>query len=197
MHYLFGGSTDGTVSGASNEIWSFEPLAGTWADESPVCGQVGIDCPEPRWRHAATNLGGDYMIVYGGITAPTGLATNDLWQFDTLLSAWTPLSGHCSAGPPSCPPAMAGATAVYLESRNWIVVHGNDDGTAYPDVWAYDFATSSWLEICGGGSCGQGLTGFGGGFTIFDPVEAALLRFGGTADGGTTRTNALWRVWLK
>lgn len=197
MHYLFGGSTDGMPSGATNEIWSFDPMSTVWTDVSPVCGQVGIDCPEPRFRHAATEIGDDFVIIYGGVTAPTGGATNDLWQFVALQSTWSRLSARCPAGPPLCPPAMAGATAVYVESRNWIVVHGNDEGTAYPDVWAYDLNTSSWLEVCLGGSCGQGLPAYGGGYTIFDPIEAALLRFGGTADGGTARTNQLWRVWLK
>lgn len=92
---------------------------------------------------------------------------------------------------------MAGATMVFDRARDRVVVHGNDAGAGLPDIWAYAFGSGTWEELCAGGTCGAAPTAVGGAYGIWDPVESALLRFGGTSDGGSTFLDSLWRVWLK
>lgn len=196
---LFGGSTDGTANGAVNDVWAFATDSLTWTDVTPFCAVPGSDCPHPRYGHAAVEIDHDGMLVFGGVTGPTGLPTNDLWWFDYPMLAWILIEGPCLAGPPSCPPLMAGATLVYDRAGGRIVVHGNDEGALLPDIWARPIGgPGGWVELCPGGSCAGGSpSNVGGAFGIWDPVESSLLRFGGASDVFPMVSDQLWRIWLK
>jgi len=103
--WLFGGfGFDPSDSGDLNDLWEFNPTAGTWewvsgsnsADDNGVYGTLGIastsNVPAARtlggssWTDSSGNL-----WLFGGIG--TSARLNDLWKFNPTTGSWTWVGG--------------------------------------------------------------------------------------------------------
>ena len=88
---LFGGCgrKDGKATTFA-DVWSLDlsnPDVLKWVELSPEAGAAGA--PAPRSRHTATNIGGNRLLVFGGLNHRTRY--NDVWIYDAKgkHGAWT------------------------------------------------------------------------------------------------------------
>jgi len=135
-YYLFGGR--GT-SALLRDFWQLKrsdddnAQSYTWTKHEWPGAFTGVDRPDPRWRHVAVvdripdDVSRSTMYLYGGDDgAPTPTIFGDLWMLDTVLVGvapkwtWTQLTG--GTGTP--PGARTGATAVWDESDNRMILFG-------------------------------------------------------------------------
>jgi N-acetylneuraminic acid mutarotase len=107
--WLFGGfGFDQSVSGHLNDLWKFNPTAGTWewvsgsntADTAGVYGTLGVaatgNMPGARsdamaWADSSGNL-----WLFGGANGITSFS--DLWRFNPTTMNWTWVNGANTGG---------------------------------------------------------------------------------------------------
>lgn len=155
--YIFGGKTSETTV-ASNEVHVISLLSLADAEKKaesqyavvPAVAEAqigntksrGSEVPSARYSHAACSLN-ITVAVFGGLEKDGNLADEDgcLWLFNTAKQVW-----ECINTVPS-PPARANATLCPLS--NGFVLYGGDhpDGTAFKDVWHFDYPSSTWTSL--------------------------------------------------
>ena len=91
--WIFGGSLGNNTAFTANDLWAFDPIAGTMTQRI-ADGAAGS--PAHRGRAAiAWNPANNRLTVFGGNTrgGPSGTATqtllNDTWEYDPATNAWT------------------------------------------------------------------------------------------------------------
>jgi len=124
---VFGGLVKGEVGGsavATNELWAFDSIAGTWSDITPA------HKPAPRYGHAAT-MRGTQMYIYGGYDNHARFA--DVHKYDLDYNRWVmvrPDSGYVMPGEKSSLAAVA--------HEDMLLIFGGREDTAAAyssDMW--------------------------------------------------------------
>lgn len=170
-----------SLPSAGLPAWSTFPLAGGG--------------PLARTRHSAVyDPGGQRMIVFGGSDNDLGdgsVYAQDVWSLDlsdiTPL-AWTPLTP--AGGPPFF---RDGHVAAWDSVNNVMIVFGGADDSATPndEVWALSFdGAPRWSAYApaSGAAARYYATG------VFDPVNVALVVYGGALDDILIGTDDAWSL---
>jgi hypothetical protein len=133
--------------------------------------------PAARRDHSLT-FDADRGLVYLFGGRAQGNALDDLWTFDLATAAWSEVS---LAG--AKPHARFGHNAVYDGvQRRLVVAMGQAGSTFFNDVWAYDPATSAWLEL-GAGSVERPAVRYGAGGAYDSGANRFLVSHGFTDQG--------------
>jgi hypothetical protein len=186
---LFGGTIDGTATGRLGDWWYYDPVTAYFQNRSTSATE-GVGRPEARFHHAAA-AAGDKFWIYGGVSASS---KTDVWELALSSNTWTKLASDCGSKTSSCPGPRAAAGMIYWASKKALVVYGGDSGVAENTTYMFDLNKKIWTQLCATGC----VTPTGISFTepIFDPVEHALLWWGGDTSVNSP-TNQLWRLFLK
>jgi len=116
---------DEFVSKSADRIW-----------EKVATGGVA---PPPRYAHSAV-MYENKMYIFGG--ERSAYTFNDIWTFDFATSTWefvTPLT-------PLVPGARFDHSAA-IAGGKMVIYGGRNANTLLADMWAFDFATSTWTMI--------------------------------------------------
>ncbi len=141
------------------------------------------------------------LWMFAGNTAASGLVyvpTNDLWSFDIESETWQ------SRVTPVVPPARLFHSMFYDAARDWLVVFGGGNDTAFDsfplyfgDLWAFDIEAGEWLELAPQDS---GPRGRFWSSIVHDTDTDSYLVFGGhdpgtlvTRDETLGNLNDVWR----
>ncbi len=125
---LFGGN-DGAYD---NETWVYDLSANTWTLMNPMSGIK----PSPRYTHAMANIGGDQVLLFGGID---DAYDNETWVYDLSANTWTlmsPLGG-------TMPSARMMHEIAYL-GGDQVLLFGGYDGAMDNETWVYDLSANIW-----------------------------------------------------
>jgi len=131
----------GLISGACNELWSYDPAASAWAELKPA-GEL----PAKRMMTSGCyDEKNKVLIAFGG--QPD---SNDTWLYDPAKNAWrevksdkVPSARHASA----CSYDAASGVMVLFGGR---VREKQPDGGAFKyllDTWVFDAAKGQWAEM--------------------------------------------------
>ena len=186
----FGGDEGGLLH---DDWWSYDVSGETWTDMTLTFG--GTEQPVTRRAHAAV-AGEGKVFIFGG--RATAGVKSDVWALDVNENLWTELALDCGAQSPTCPGVRAEAAMTYVPGKRWLVVHGGLDATDGNAIgtFAFDLVTNEWTQLCEMGCTTP--PGISFAYHVYDPVERALLWWGGTTNGtGAGATNDLWRLMLK
>ena len=175
--WLFGGSgfDSNNNQGNLNDLWEFNPTAGTWTwisgsntvNAVGVYGTQGVAAPSsiPGGRYWSTSwidLSGDFWI-FGGDNS-SGIL-NDLWEFNPSTKEWTWVSGSNVANASSVygtletaaatnvPGARAGSVS-WTDSSGKLWLFGGSGNTATAngylnDLWQFDPTIKEWTWMSG------------------------------------------------
>ena len=163
--YIFGGAVGlwPSFGRATDELWRYDLLAGTWArrtaprpPEGNNASETATVWPMAVYGHTATLVGSDMYIV-GGIGVD-GDFVMQMYKLNLDTGVWEDV---VPGG--SFPTAVFGHSAVHLLSQGTIVVYGGRGSTRMPtgrfmsrssfvfyqpllqdDLWIYDVATNNW-----------------------------------------------------
>lgn len=172
---LFGGLTNLTTLGVSNETWTYSVGSAHW---SPVTGG-----PAPSAREAAAfaivpSLG--VAFLYGGwnrnYSTSGSLTYSDLWEYNLSTGAWSRVS---VSGPR--PPPLEGAAMAWDPGTARLELFGG----CYPcssAVWQFNPETLAWTAPTTppAGPAPRAAASWG-----YDPALSADLLFGGTNGNST------------
>jgi N-acetylneuraminic acid mutarotase len=131
---------------AATLAWSGLPPSArppTAALASSTDGAWGTITPPPaRYSHTAVwDPINAQMLVFGGYNGTSYL--NDLWAYRPASNSWLQLS---PATVP--PPARRSHTAVWDPANAQMLVFGGEGTSPYfNDLWAYQPASNSWLQL--------------------------------------------------
>jgi hypothetical protein len=139
----------GSALSEFNDVWSFDLSTLQWTRLRT--GAPGELDPQPHGRHdhvAAFDPVARRIVIHGGLGDPSMLTMADTWAFDVSAATWTRLPD----GPDRCRHMMdydpASRRAVFF--GGWRVAGGEQSGSRFNDIWAFDLSTDQWLELDGG-----------------------------------------------
>jgi hypothetical protein len=114
-----------------------EPLAWT---------RLEADGPAAREDHTwVLDADAEMAYLFGGRDGTT--VYDDTWAFDLNDDTWTQLA------PATAPPARFGHEAVWVDGVGVVVFAGQADAqTFFNDLWAFDPAANTWVELPAGGA---------------------------------------------
>ena len=129
---LFGGNT---LSGASDETWSYDVDTDAWTNMNPPV--------RPFARLAAAlayDAQSDRVVLFGGGTV--GAVFGDTWSYDFASNTWTKMQ------PAVTPTVRSGAAMAYDAQSDRIILFGGTGllGSA-DDTWVYDLDGDTWTEM--------------------------------------------------
>jgi hypothetical protein len=170
---LFGGSTNN--GGYLSDTWIWD--GSTWAQQSPSSS------PPPRYDASmAYDPATHDLVLFGGYNSGEPFQRSDTWLWDG--TTWT------QANPATSPPNREGASMVFDQATNNVVLFGGYNGfntaTNYSDTWTWDGST--WTEQHPATSP----TGRYEAAMAYVPVAHNVVLFGG--GDGQTETSDTW-VW--
>lgn len=184
--WLFGGFGFGTSGGANrmlNDLWKFEPAAGTWTWISGdtatsalngIYGQKGVAAAtnNPGSRHGAVSWqdkAGNFWLFGGtGHAASGGQGfLNDLWMYQPSSGQWTWVSGDSvlnqgsiygvtGVAAPGNKPGCRAFASGWLDTAGHLWFFGGDySGTLFNDLWRFNPQTQEWTWMKGDNVPGQ------------------------------------------
>lgn len=122
----------GQRSAALDDIWALDLNTHTWANLTPA--------ERPAGRYFAAHIYdalNHRALIFGG-NRSIGGRTNEVWAFDLTANIWQILS------PEGTPPgARDGATAIYIEAEDRMVVFGGHGSTHSNEVWSLNTLSGS------------------------------------------------------
>ncbi|MBI3005499.1 MAG: T9SS type A sorting domain-containing protein [Ignavibacteriales bacterium] len=135
--------------------------------------------PSPRRNASAVHdPSQNRMIVFGGVDA-TG-NKNDVWSLNLSTLAWTTITP--STG--NVPAPRFSHNAMIDSSSNRMLIWSGQGSALYNDVWSFNFADSSWIELWANGNIsGAPLTRYGTG-AIYDAARSRLVNYAGFTSSG-------------
>ncbi|XP_050210480.1 protein GLUTELIN PRECURSOR ACCUMULATION 3 [Mercurialis annua] len=168
--FIFGGRSGSRRMG---DFWVLDTDIWQWSELTSFG-----DLPSPRDFSAASAIGNQKIVMYGGWDGKKWLS--DVYLLDTISLEWTELSVTGALPPPRC-----GHTATMLEKRLLIYGGRGGGGPIMGDLWALkglieeENETPGWTQLKLPGQapssrCGHTITS-GGNY---------LLLFGGHGTGG-------------
>jgi len=126
---LFGGHDGSYIP--NGETWVYDLSDNTWTNLAPAVG------PSARHGHAMTYLGGDQVLLLGGMD-PT--LDGDTWVYDLSENTWT------NQAPAASPSARYGHAMTYLGGDQVLLFGGYDDGGNNGETWVYDLSANTWTN---------------------------------------------------
>ena len=125
----------GQSSGALGDIWAFDLSQENWSDLTPE--------ESPEGRYFATNIydaKNHRVITFGGNVGGNVGRSNKAWAFDLRANSWDELAA--SGSPPQ---PRDGATAIYVESEDRMVIFGGsaEGGVLLADIWSLNNLSQS------------------------------------------------------
>lgn len=126
--YVFGGCLDNNTATTLNDLWEFDPIAGTFTQ---VNDGTSATAPHQRGRcSVAWNFTSNKLVVFGGDTRsggtlPANTLLNDTWEWDPTTNVWTdvtPLSGS--------PSPRRWAAMAWEPNTGGMLLFGGDAGAA-------------------------------------------------------------------
>jgi len=134
--------------------------------------------PHLKNHSAIYHPGLNSMFVFGGRTS-SGVSA-ELWKFDIQASTWSLVT------PSGDTPSARYTQNAHYDSLNnrMLIWSGQAQSAVLNDVWAYDFAANSWLELSPDSMfAGAPLQRYGTG-SVFDPVNKRIITFAGFTTAG-------------
>ncbi|MBN1320799.1 MAG: hypothetical protein JXA87_08160 [Thermoleophilia bacterium] len=165
---LFGGGADEYL----NDMWSYDPVANTWTELSPA-GSAPFARGRQSMVYASQTgkvvlFGGNSDSVYENMVA-------DTWEYDPIANVWAqpePLWDR--------PSARESHAMIYDPAAARVILFGGEGpsrGTyLLNDIWSYDFAKNTWIELDPSGSLPEKRTACA---MVLDPDTGELVLFGG------------------
>ncbi|MDP3232917.1 MAG: hypothetical protein Q8N26_09080 [Myxococcales bacterium] len=143
----FGGSTNDSLSGRSDQLWEFHGATGTWVDRTPF--------PRPtlwplrRWDHGlAYDATRARLVLFGGLLLGTSssYSDSDLWEWDAATSTWVDRTP--AVLPPEWPRFRTSPSVVFDDARQRLVVFGGfSAGQRINDTFEWVGATNTWIPF--------------------------------------------------
>lgn len=173
--WIFGGSLGNNTAFTANDLWAFDPVAGTMTQ---LIADGAVGSPSHRGRSAiAWNPTNNKLTVFGGNTrggttgagTPTLLA--DTWEYDPATNSWadvTPVAGS--------PTPRQYASMAYDPTTGGLLMFGGETATTVPPT----YTNETWLWL-------------GGSWSLLAPSTAPTARSQHTL---VTRTDAFQDVLM-
>lgn len=164
---FFGGLSS---TGPLSDLWWFDWNMQQWMQGTPLPSF-------PRYAAAGIHGYGSKCYIAGGLDS-TGVATNELWEYDIFTENWTQLPNI---------PGPGRHRSHGFQGVGLVIVAGGADSAFTPleDVWGFDIQTQQWAQLP---SLPFGI--YGGAFTGQGPNDMYIL-------GGVTESNiyqdTVWR----
>jgi len=198
---VFGGRFRAGSSGnytLYNDLWAFDLASETWSNV-PLAAATA---PSARVNGAFVyDPTGDRLLLFGGNASTSGAfyqSLADVWEYSYATQTWSQLS------PTGQSPASRLFTgALWDDSRQWLVVFGGADETAFNqdvqyfgDLWGLDFSSGSpaWAELDAASTFAPKGRFWGG--LVRDEVNDRYVMFGGHDNGAIApdvgNSNDLW-----
>jgi dynein heavy chain, axonemal len=151
----------------SNVLYRLDYRASTmtWMKLNPRPSNNNASQPLPRWKHSATALGKDRILIFGGYHS-TSHRLNDLWIYDISEDSWSqPNSQHNMEASiknqlsfnawPNAPSPRAGHSATVIGDH--LIVFGGYGGLGYSrrdldDLYSLNIKNMEWTKILAKGS---------------------------------------------
>ncbi|MFM1871471.1 MAG: hypothetical protein RL398_893 [Planctomycetota bacterium] len=141
--YVFGGCLDNNTANTKNDLYEFDPIAGTFTMIND-----GATGPAPHARGRASvawNPLSQRLVVYGGDNRNTGpLPINtylgDIWEYDPATNAWTDVTP--ASGPAPAPRRWA--SMAFEPNLGGMLMFGGDTGAG-----ALQVNNETWLFLGG------------------------------------------------
>ena len=215
--WLFGGYGNSSSSmGYLNDLWKFNPTAGTWTWVSGsntvtaggIYGTQGVASTgnAPGAREAAvswTDSSGNLWLFGGyGYASPSDNGNlNDLWEFNPTAGTWTWVSGsntsmasgvYGTQGVPSTgnvPGARTGAVTWSDSSGNLWLFGGNGAGSVLNDLWEFNPTAGTWTWV-GGSNTANSVGNYG------TQGVASTSNMPGARSGAISWTDSFGNLWL-
>jgi hypothetical protein len=181
----------GILYHATADTWAYDPVANTWTELDPS-GTV----PPPRFSATAVHdpITGRLIVFGGGADSasvleqglePSSWVLNDIWAYDPVANTWTELT---PSGP--LPPRRFFHAMVYDPStRRMIMFGGMGDTGVLNDIWAYDPAANTWIDLDPSGTLPEARYGSG---MAYDSSSQRVVMFGGSVADGSRYFNDTW-----
>ncbi|MBL8751763.1 MAG: hypothetical protein JNK15_00575 [Planctomycetes bacterium] len=141
--WIFGGSLGNNTSYTANDLWAFDPVAGTMTQ---VIADGAAGSPSHRGRSAiAWNPTNNKLTVFGGDSrgGPTGTGTatllGDTWEFDPATSTWANVT------PATSPSPRRWATLAHDPITGGMLLFGGETAMTTPPT----YSNETWLWIGG------------------------------------------------
>ena len=216
--WLFGGNgVDSTGTfGALNDLWKFNPAAGTWtwisgSDTVFASGSYGVqgvpsasNMPQARERIATWIDSSGNLWLFGGIgwSATAAGMMNDLWEYNPASNLWTWVSGSNTFDSASVygTEGVAAASNVpggrevamgWMDSQGNLWLYGGlmYGGGEFSDLWEYTPSNNMWTWVSGSSSFDQaGIYG-----TLGTPGAS---NFPGSRVGAAAWVDSVGNLWL-
>ncbi len=129
---LFGGDD---VSGFFNDTWVYDLSDNAWTPKSPV----GDIKPSARYGHAMTYLGGDQVLLFGGLTSSG--PNDETWGYDPSANTWTQKS------PTTSPSARVFHAMAYIGGDQVLLFGGLTSSGLNDETWVYDLSDNTWTQM--------------------------------------------------
>ncbi|MGH2567309.1 MAG: Kelch repeat-containing protein [Bacteroidota bacterium] len=140
--------------------------------------QTTNDPPARRNASAIYDPANNRMILFGGKGSSGDL--NDLWSLNLTTLLWEPITPATQ----TIPAPRFTHNAMFDSLRNRMIVWSGQGSGFYNDVWAFDFATSTWEQLWANGNV-PGAPNIRYGTTAgFDPIERQLINVSGFTSEG-------------
>lgn len=143
--WIFGGSLGNNTNYTANDLWAFDPVAGTMTQ---LIADGAAGSPSHRGRSAiAWNPVNNKLTVFGGNTrgGTTGVGTatllGDTWEYDPTTNTWadvTPVTGS--------PSPRQYASMTYDPVTGGLVLFGGEVALTTPPT----YSNETWLWLAGG-----------------------------------------------
>ena len=157
--FMFGGCDHSSPPGPTNDLYILK--MGTGKDFEWSKPETMGASPKPRWRHSATLLPANKVLIFGGFHSSTN-RFNDLHIFDTITRSWEqPLESECDFTPrgnhipsktagPGMPTPRGAHSATLVD--NLVFVFGGYGGFGYArrdfnDMYTLDLDDYTWAKI--------------------------------------------------
>jgi len=114
-----------------SETWLYDLSAEAWTEMSPA------GSPSGRASHAMAWLGGDQVLLFGGL-APSRV--DETWVYDLSDNAWT------EKFPTDSLSGRSGHAMAYI-GGDQVLLFGGDDGALDDETWTYDLGENSWTRM--------------------------------------------------
>ncbi|HWE57229.1 MAG TPA: kelch repeat-containing protein [Acidimicrobiales bacterium] len=196
---LFGGSSNGTISGS------------TWVWDGTTWTQYTLNQPPARdLASMAFDPKLNQLILFGGRSSD-GVLLNDTWAWNG--QSWCSLSsgvGNCAASRSSPPPPREGAALSYDPDGNLVLFGGTgysgttSGGTAInqssqvggadktlSDTWLWKGASAGWVQATVAGPSARS-----GAAMAYDSATGSTVLFGGESTTTSSSPQLLGDTWI-
>jgi uncharacterized repeat protein (TIGR01451 family) len=143
--FVISGFTDSALTPTS-VIDVYDPATDTWEP-------TGLRGPAPIFAsHIQGAVDGQFIWIAGGFVGPDpGVATDEVWRYDTVNDIW---EGSVGANPPipALPEPRASGALVRVDRTLHYISGLADRNNDQPDHWTLDLDNpTQWLDAPGGG----------------------------------------------